>query len=148
MGGLDHTPKRKQPVTNIEFEIENKDIRPEKLDEFIDIIENWEDEIDEDGDFCIMLDIYGTCSPGSPGRMYMPNGDPGYPPEPPEVEIEKIYFNDYPETNFDYDWLTEKAILKIEDSLIDTRIDDDRNAEIDAAEMRAEMRAEMERDDY
>ena len=26
-------------------------------------------------------------SPGRPGRMYMPNGDPGYPDEPAELEI-------------------------------------------------------------
>jgi hypothetical protein len=24
---------------------------------------------------------------GRPGRWYMPNGDPGYPPEPDEIEI-------------------------------------------------------------
>lgn len=28
-----------------------------------------------------------TYSPGRPGKMYMPNGDPGYPDEPAEVEI-------------------------------------------------------------
>lgn len=26
-------------------------------------------------------------TPGYPGRQYLPNGDPGYPDEPPEVEV-------------------------------------------------------------
>lgn len=26
-------------------------------------------------------------SPGRKGRQYMPNGDPGYPDEPPEIEV-------------------------------------------------------------
>lgn len=26
-------------------------------------------------------------SPGRPGRNYMPNGDPGYPDEPPELDV-------------------------------------------------------------
>jgi hypothetical protein len=29
--------------------------------------------------------------PGSPGRMYMPNGDPGYPPDPEEFEIQEVW---------------------------------------------------------
>ena len=29
-------------------------------------------------------------SPFRPGRMYMPNGDPGYPDEPAEMEITSI----------------------------------------------------------
>lgn len=30
-------------------------------------------------------------SPGRPGRMYMPNGDPGYPDEPAELQIIEIW---------------------------------------------------------
>jgi hypothetical protein len=30
-------------------------------------------------------------SPGRPGKMYMPNGDPGYPEEPAEIEILNVY---------------------------------------------------------
>jgi len=29
-------------------------------------------------------------SPGRPGRMYMSNGDPGYPDDPAELEIVKV----------------------------------------------------------
>lgn len=28
--------------------------------------------------------------PGRPGRTFEPNGDPGFPPEPPEIEIESV----------------------------------------------------------
>lgn len=30
-------------------------------------------------------------SPGRPGKMYMSNGDPGYPDEPAEFEIVNVY---------------------------------------------------------
>ena len=33
-------------------------------------------------------------SPGRPGRWTMANGDPGYPDEPPEVEIREVWVND------------------------------------------------------
>ena len=29
-------------------------------------------------------------SPGRPGKFYMPNGDPGYPPDPAEVEVVNV----------------------------------------------------------
>ena len=29
-------------------------------------------------------------SPGDPGRMYMANGDPGYPPEPEEWDVTEV----------------------------------------------------------
>ena len=29
-------------------------------------------------------------SPGDPGRMYMANGDPGYPPEPEEWDVTRV----------------------------------------------------------
>lgn len=32
-----------------------------------------------------------TYSAGRPGKMYMPNGDPGYPDEPAEVEILNVW---------------------------------------------------------
>jgi hypothetical protein len=31
-----------------------------------------------------------TYSPGTPDVWYMPNGDPGYPGEPPEVDIDTV----------------------------------------------------------
>lgn len=38
----------------------------------------------EDNEIVCVCALY----PGEPGRMYMPNGDPGHPPEPDECEIE------------------------------------------------------------
>lgn len=32
-------------------------------------------------------------SPGRPGRNYMPNGDPGYPDDPPELVINELERN-------------------------------------------------------
>jgi len=29
-------------------------------------------------------------TPGDPGRMYLANGDPGYPPEPPEWDVTAV----------------------------------------------------------
>ena len=44
------------------------------------------------------LDIEGTCTgyfqPGSPAVMYLRNGDPGYPADPPEFEPEEITITD------------------------------------------------------
>ena len=36
------------------------------------------------------LEVEGHYSPGRPGRMYLRNGDPGYPDEPPTFEIERV----------------------------------------------------------
>lgn len=33
------------------------------------------------------IEVTYSYSPGRPGRMYMPNGDPGYPDEPAEWEL-------------------------------------------------------------
>ena len=35
----------------------------------------------------VTFEVKFNATPGSPGRMYLANGDPGYPDEPPEVEI-------------------------------------------------------------
>jgi hypothetical protein len=40
------------------------------------------------------LNIEYVYSPGRPGRMYMANGDPGYPDEPPEFEVIKVAWED------------------------------------------------------
>lgn len=36
------------------------------------------------------LEITYTYQPGSPGCMYQRNGDPGWPPEAPEVEVVSV----------------------------------------------------------
>ncbi len=38
--------------------------------------------------------ITATYSVGRPGKMYLKNGDQGYPDEPPEVEVESIRDNE------------------------------------------------------
>jgi len=39
------------------------------------------------------LEVVYDYTPGRPGRAYMPNGDPGYPDDPPELEITAVYLN-------------------------------------------------------
>lgn len=39
--------------------------------------------------------VFYSFTPGYPGCWYLRNGDPGHPPEPAEVEIERVtLFND------------------------------------------------------
>ena len=35
-------------------------------------------------------EVEATYTPATPGRMYLKNGDPGYPPEPEEIEIIEV----------------------------------------------------------
>lgn len=57
-----------------------------------------------------------TYSPGRPGCNYLPNGDPGYPPEPAEVEIYSVRDKQYDVemlelvSDEEYVWLQEKII--------------------------------------
>ena len=36
------------------------------------------------------VEVTGNYSPGSPAVLYLRNGDPGYPAEPPEFELEEM----------------------------------------------------------
>jgi hypothetical protein len=53
--------------------------------------------------------------PGTPDVMYLPNGDPGYPGEPPELNIESVVIekkvdNLWTDTGIDiYQWLYDDA---------------------------------------
>lgn len=38
------------------------------------------------GEYDAIVTADFNTTPGHPGRMYMPNGDPGFPPEPGELE--------------------------------------------------------------
>ena len=38
-------------------------------------------------DYDLLLDVDYTYTPGNPGCMYQVNGDPGWPPEGPEIDI-------------------------------------------------------------
>ena len=43
------------------------------------------------GDFT--LTVKANYSPGHPGTWYRSNGDPGHPPEPPEIDYESVILN-------------------------------------------------------
>lgn len=72
-------------------------------------------------DFVVDLGLLGertvcveyTYSRGRPGRMYMPNGDPGYPDEPPECDIDKVTLEGH-----DVTWLLSEK-LQDHDPLFD-----------------------------
>jgi hypothetical protein len=49
---------------------------------------DWSVELADGTEVDYEIDVEVTA--GSPGRMYMPNGDPGYPDEPGEQEILSI----------------------------------------------------------
>lgn len=58
------------------------------------------------------VEVQYTYSPGRPGKMYLRNGDPGYPPEPAEAEIIAVYL-------FGHDILSQLPDKSF-DSLLDT----------------------------
>lgn len=43
--------------------------------------------------FGLEFEVVASATKGSPGRMYLPNGDPGYPDEPGEFEMEEAYLS-------------------------------------------------------
>jgi hypothetical protein len=49
-----------------------------------------ETEIEFEGQDDIPVIVEAHCHPGSPGARTLSNGDPGYPPDPAEVEIGKV----------------------------------------------------------
>lgn len=53
----------------------------------------------------IEVTVEGSYTPGYAGRWYAPNGDPGDPPEPAEVEVESITDSDG--KTYDYDSLSD-----------------------------------------
>lgn len=71
----------------------------------------------------IELEIDASCTPGDPGCHTLRNGDPGYPPEPPEAEILKVTRLDSNEEFIltDPEWMaaTEKAIEKAAEEYAD-----------------------------
>ena len=50
---------------------------------------NFQTEFDIGGNTVDLWVTY-TCTPGTPDVYYLRNGDPGYPGDPPEMEIESI----------------------------------------------------------
>jgi hypothetical protein len=56
-----------------------------------------------------------TFTPGRPGKMYLRNGDPGYPDDPAEVELLEVIVG---EDNI-IDALSDKVVEMIEDNLLE-----------------------------
>lgn len=63
--------------------------------------------------------------PSTPGRMYLSNGDPGYPPEPAEFDINAVFIGEKEITDYDYDEVYEALLEKeseIEERLYDGNV--------------------------
>ena len=65
-----------------------------------------------------------TYTPGSPGKMYLRNGDPGYPEEPAEVEIDEVLINTFKMGKSELidikEALSKFVLDKIEEELLET----------------------------
>lgn len=64
--------------------------------------------------------VYFTYTPGTPGRMYLNNGDPGDPPEGAEVYIKSILDDDGEDyygkiTSEEYKRICDECIAYMED---------------------------------
>ncbi len=69
------------------------------------------DEIEVTAEYCYF--------PGCKGKMYLKNGDPGYPDEPPEVEIYLVYATgDATKTNL-VDRISKHVYLLIEQQVFE-----------------------------
>ncbi len=66
----------------------------------------------------IEVDVDGTYHPSDPGKWTLSNGDPGYPPEPAEYEINKVMWGDLDITDIlseeDLDYITEVMLDETE----------------------------------
>jgi hypothetical protein len=66
--------------------------------------------------------VWFDYSPGRPGKMYLRNGDPGYPDEPPELEITEIERDNWGEPISDDDGqciLSDEQYASVEQQVID-----------------------------
>lgn len=72
----------------------------------------------------IELEIDASCSPGDPGCHTLRNGDPGYPPEPPEAELIKVTRLDNKELFLLTDEECESAMEKALDGASEAAMDD------------------------
>lgn len=71
-----------------------------------------------------------TCglTKGSPGCMYLPNGDPGYPPEPPECDIETVKLNGVEVKEWEFLIPDQKSFDAIADAAFKKAYDDETGA--------------------
>ena len=63
--------------------------------------------------------------PGTPDVMYMPNGDPGYPGDPPELELTGLFFGEGPERMNVIAHLSEEERTEIENAIIEEGVECD-----------------------
>lgn len=50
------------------------------------------EEVEFEGSYIgLIFDIEYNYTPGTPDVLHLPNGDPGYPGDPPEVELGNVY---------------------------------------------------------
>lgn len=94
-------------------------------------------------DFChdgIDYEVEGDYSPGTPDVHYLANGDPGYPGDPPEFEIEKVEADGKPLTD------DEIQALCDDDKWLDKAYEKAGEAYADSIEDAAESRAEAARE--
>ena len=107
----------------------------------------------DDGDDNVELRIHYTFRPGSPAVMYQRNGDPGWPEDPDEIELDYVEIATAPQPRSS-DWrrvlhgehrfgqyLQIWAETYLEDHFADV-IENVAADAADAAEYRAELRAD------
>ena len=63
--------------------------------------------------------------PGCEMRMYMPNGDPGYPAEPPEAEVQKVFAGEGKNRVDISDLLSANEIEDLEEQFLQEEPEDD-----------------------
>ena len=112
------------------------DLVPEKFDEFFNLLKKAGYDKDEYCEYCngVMSQFYfeedtlkitGFCTPGDPGCRYLPNGDPGNPPEPDEVEDIKVMINGHDVTDCLIDEYPERYAIMLREKASE-EMDDER----------------------
>jgi hypothetical protein len=69
----------------------------------------------------LIFDVDYKITPGRDAVMYLPNGDPGYPAEPPEIEIISVKWGDIEVLQA----LSEDDLEIIEDFIADNHDEED-----------------------
>jgi len=64
------------------------------------------------------IEVKFDYTPADPGVHTLPNGDPGYPPSPEEVEIISIHWGDIDVTDLVFEFL-EMDQLEFEDKVVE-----------------------------
>jgi len=75
--------------------------------------------------FEISVDVEMEYYPGCDMRMYMPNGDPGYPAESPEAEVQKVFIGFGDDRKDISELLSPDEITDLEDQFLQEEPEDD-----------------------